>query len=137
MPNSRPLTITQEALDDNIRRASDKSLVNYGFFILLARLRKTCQIFWKRNPNPDIKIFMGSMHGPLLVDVDAVLEPIFAKGSRLIAFHAEDQPRIAERRKLFADRTNNSDLAYLPSIPYNRGQLNTEVRRKALTFGSL
>ena len=33
MPNTRPLTITQEALDDKLRRAADKCIVNYGFFI--------------------------------------------------------------------------------------------------------
>ena len=33
MPNTRPLTITQEALDDKLRRAADKRLVHYGFFI--------------------------------------------------------------------------------------------------------
>ena len=33
MPNTRPLTTTQEALDDKLQRASQKCLVNYGFFI--------------------------------------------------------------------------------------------------------
>lgn len=32
MPNTRPLTTTQQALDDKLQRASQKSLVNYGFF---------------------------------------------------------------------------------------------------------
>ena len=32
MPNTRPLTITQAALDDKLQRASRKCLVNYGFF---------------------------------------------------------------------------------------------------------
>ncbi|KZL49471.1 hypothetical protein A2T98_12555 [Nodularia spumigena CENA596] len=33
MPNTRPLTATQQALDDKLQRASNKCLVNYGFFI--------------------------------------------------------------------------------------------------------
>ncbi|MEB3120186.1 MAG: amidohydrolase family protein, partial [Snowella sp.] len=33
MPNTRPLTTTQAALDDKLERAAQKSLVNYGFFI--------------------------------------------------------------------------------------------------------
>ncbi len=33
MPNTRPLTTTQAALDDKLQRAANKSLVNYGFFI--------------------------------------------------------------------------------------------------------
>lgn len=32
MPNTRPLTITQQALDDKLERAQSKCLVNYGFF---------------------------------------------------------------------------------------------------------
>jgi dihydroorotase len=31
MPNTVPLTITQAALDDKLDRASQKSIVNYGF----------------------------------------------------------------------------------------------------------
>ncbi|WP_242024665.1 amidohydrolase family protein [Trichocoleus sp. FACHB-591] len=33
MPNTRPLTTNQAALDDKLRRAAEKCLVNYGFFI--------------------------------------------------------------------------------------------------------
>ncbi len=33
MPNTIPLTISQETLDDKLARAAEKSLVNYGFFI--------------------------------------------------------------------------------------------------------
>ncbi|MGL4502150.1 MAG: amidohydrolase family protein, partial [Planktothrix sp.] len=33
MPNTRPLTTTQALLDDKLRRAAEKCLVNYGFFM--------------------------------------------------------------------------------------------------------
>ena len=33
MPNTKPLTYNQAALDDKLQRAASKSLVNYGFFI--------------------------------------------------------------------------------------------------------
>jgi dihydroorotase len=82
MPNTRPLTITQAALDDKLQRAASKCLVNYGFFV------------------------MGSSHGALLVSREAELEPIFANGRRLIAVHAEDQSRIVARRKQFADNSS-------------------------------
>ncbi|MGB3692234.1 MAG: dihydroorotase [Spirulinaceae cyanobacterium] len=104
MPNTRPLTTTQEALDDKLRRCEQKCLVNYGFFMgataeNLAALREA-------SPSCGIKIFMGSSHGALLVSTEAEIEPIFAQGERLIAVHAEDQARIIERRKLFAGETN-------------------------------
>ncbi|MEM9538533.1 MAG: dihydroorotase [Cyanobacteria bacterium P01_E01_bin.42] len=99
MPNTRPLTTTQEKLDDKLKRASEKCLANYGFFMgataeNLADLRDA-------NPACGIKIFMGSAHGALLVSTEAEIEPIFAEGTRLIAVHAEDQQRIRDRRKEF------------------------------------
>ncbi len=104
MPNTRPLTTSQAALNDKLHRAAEKCLVNHGFFIgatvdNLPDLRQA-------NPTPGIKIFMGSMQGALLVDQEAALEAIFAEGSRLIAVHAEDQARIAERRQQFLGNKN-------------------------------
>lgn len=100
MPNTRPLTTTQEALDDKLQRASEKSLVNYGFFI--GATGENPQEILLAKPTPGIKIFMGSMHGQLLVDQETTLEAIFAQGHRLIAVHAEDQARINQRRLEFA-----------------------------------
>lgn len=100
MPNTRPLTITQAALDDKLHRAAQKSLVNYGFFI--GATAANLPDILTAHPVCGIKIFMGSMHGDLLVSTEAELEPIFARGSRLIAVHAEDHARIVARRELFA-----------------------------------
>lgn len=104
MPNTRPLTTTQETLDDKLERASQKCLVNYGFFI--GATAENLPDLLTANPTPGIKIFMGSMHGQLLVDQDTALEDIFAKGDRLIAVHAEDQARINQRRQEFAGITD-------------------------------
>lgn len=106
MPNTDPLTIDQATLDDKLARAASKCVVNYGFFIgatadnlkELQTVQGAC----------GIKIFMGSMHGPLLVDDQAVLEQIFAETDPhfVIAVHAEDHSRIQARRALFAGRTD-------------------------------
>ncbi len=106
MPNTRPLTTTQAALDDKLKRASEKCLVNYGFFI--GATAENLPDLSEANPTPGIKIFMGSMHGDLLVDEETALDPIFAKGDRLIAVHAEDQARIRDRRAQFAGQTDPS-----------------------------
>lgn len=100
MPNTRPLTTTQAALDDKLQRAAQKCLVNYGFFI--GATPENLPDLQQANPACGIKIFMGSMHGALLVSKEEELEPIFAQGDRLIAVHAEDAARIIERRNLFA-----------------------------------
>ncbi|OLP18752.1 dihydroorotase [Leptolyngbya sp. 'hensonii'] len=104
MPNTRPLTTTQAALDDKLQRAAQKCLVNYGFFI--GATAENLPDLLEAHPTPGIKIFMGSMHGPLLVDQEAALTALFAKGDRLIAVHAEDQARILERRQQFAGITD-------------------------------
>ncbi len=101
MPNTRPLTTTQAALDDKLQRASSKCLVNYGFFI--GATAGNLPDLLTAKPTPGIKIFMGSMHGQLLIDQEALLESIFAQGDRLIAVHAEDQARIKQRREEFAE----------------------------------
>jgi dihydroorotase len=104
MPNTRPLTTTQEALDDKLARAAQKCLVNYGFFI--GATADNIEVLNSAHPTPGIKIFMGSSHGALLVDDAEVLERIFAQGDRLIAVHAEDQERIRQRRQEFAGITD-------------------------------
>ena len=100
MPNTKPLTKTQGALDNKLQRAGQKCLANFGFFI--GATAENLPDLLTANPTPGIKIFMGSMHGPLLVDTEEKLEPIFARGKRLIAVHAENQARIDERKKEFA-----------------------------------
>ncbi len=107
MPNTKPLTCNQAALDDKLQRAASKSLVNYGFFIGatanniadLLTVESTC----------GIKIFMGSSHGPLLVSTEEEIESIFAQGTRLIAVHAEDQARIVARQKQFKVRSKKPE----------------------------
>ncbi len=104
MPNTRPLTTTQEALEDKLRRSQQKCLVNYGFF--MGATADVLPDLLTARPTPGIKIFMGSMKGALLIDEAELLERIFATGSRLIAVHAEDQDRIRQRREQFAGITD-------------------------------
>ncbi len=104
MPNTKPLTTTQAALNDKLQRAASKCLVNYGFF--MGATAEDLPDLLQAHPTPGIKIFMGSMHGALLVDQESALEQIFSEGSRLIAVHAEDQARIRDRRIQFANQTD-------------------------------
>ncbi|MBD2088622.1 dihydroorotase [Microcoleus sp. FACHB-1515] len=119
MPNTKPLTTTQEMLNDKLDRASQKCLVNYGFFI--GATAENLPDLETANPTCGIKIFMGSMHGALLVDQESALERIFASGRRLIAVHAEDQARIRARREQFAGIT---DPAVHSQIQDNQAALN-------------
>lgn len=130
MPNTKPLTITQAALDEKLARAAQKSLVNYGFFI--GATADNLPDLREANPTPGIKIFMGSMHGDLLVDAEATLEPIFATGSRLIAVHAEDQARIMARRSLFQGQSDPAIHSEIQDVQaaLNATQLALKLSKK-------
>jgi dihydroorotase len=128
MPNTKPLTITQAALDDKLDRASQKSIVNYGFFI--GATQANLPDIRSAAPTCGIKVFMGSAHGDLLVDTAAALEPIFAQGERLIAVHAEDQARINQRKLEFSGIT---DPAIHSQIQDNQAAANATQLALALS----
>jgi dihydroorotase len=128
MPNTRPLTNTQAALDEKLQRAANKCVVNYGFFI--GATPEVLPDLIAAQPTPGIKVFMGSMHGPLLMDDQDALEAVFAQGDRLIAVHAEDQTRITERRQKFA---GIHDPAIHSQIQDNEAALLATQRALALS----
>ncbi|AHB87649.1 dihydroorotase [Thermosynechococcus sp. NK55a] len=130
MPNTRPLTIDQASLEDKLARAAAKCVVNYGFFI--GATQDNLAVLNTVHPVCGIKIFMGSMHGPLLVDEEPILDRIFSEGKRLIAVHAEDQGRIRARRAQLAGIT---DVAIHSQIQdeiaaLNATQLAVKLSRK-------
>jgi dihydroorotase len=118
MPNTDPSTSNQAALDDKLRRAADKCVANYGFFI--GATPDNLDEINRAGPTCGIKIFMGASTGSLLVDKAEDLERIFANGSRLIAVHAEDEARIRARREQFKGR---SDVAVHSDIRDNQSAL--------------
>jgi dihydroorotase len=75
-------------------------------------------------PACGIKIFMGSQHGALLIDDETSLDPIFGSGTRLIAVHAEDQARIADRRLAY---TGTTDPAMHSVIQDNQAAVNATL----------
>ncbi|HSD97681.1 MAG TPA: dihydroorotase [Sulfuricaulis sp.] len=118
MPNTDPTTSNQAALDDKLRRAAEKCVANYGFFI--GATPDNLDEINRASPVCGIKIFMGASTGSLLVDKAEDLERIFANGSRLIAVHAEDEARIRARREQFKGR---SDVAVHSDIRDNQSAL--------------
>jgi dihydroorotase len=48
-----------------------------------------------------VKLFAGSSTGDLMIEDDAGIEAVMRSGRRRIAFHAEDEYRLQERRGLF------------------------------------
>jgi dihydroorotase len=101
MPNTKPLTLTERELNDKLARAKGRMWCDHAFFVggaaenaerlpVLERLPGCC----------GVKVFMGSSTGDLLVEDDATLARILANGRRRMAVHAEDEPRLRERKQI-------------------------------------
>lgn len=92
MPNTRPTTTSVERLHEKLAIASEKCLVNYGFFI--GATPENLVELQQARRTPGIKIFIGSSTGDLLVDEQAALERIFAETSLPICAHCEDEATV-------------------------------------------
>ena len=112
MPNTNPATTTIEKLNQKYDVASNKSLVNYSFF-LGATSDNIDEIKNLKN-NCGLKIFMGSSTGTLLVDDDESLDRIFASCDRVIAVHAEDEDILKECSKLIKGTDFNNHIKARP-----------------------
>ena len=94
MPNTRPQTVTLEALQDKFGRAAGRAWGNYAFY--LGATNDNVDEIRRLDPNETcgIKIFMGASTGNMLVDDPAVLEQLFRDAPTLVATHCEDTPTI-------------------------------------------
>ncbi|MCH2201280.1 MAG: dihydroorotase [Fuerstiella sp.] len=92
MPNTKPATITLEALDAKLQLASTKCVVNYGFYV--GATVDNVEVLQQASRTPGIKIFIGSSTGDLLVDQQEALERIFAETQLPICAHCEDETTI-------------------------------------------
>lgn len=98
MPNTKPTTVTAEALADKIRRATDRMQCDFAFFVGGTRDNvEDLPRLEKLEGCAGIKVFIGSSTGDLLVDNDEGLARILAKISRRASFHSEDEFRLRDR----------------------------------------
>jgi dihydroorotase len=98
MPNTKPLTITAEALADKVRRATNRMYCDFAFYIGGTHENaKDLGAFEKLEGCAGIKVFMGSSTGELLVEDDAGVASILEHTHRRAAFHSEDEYRLRQR----------------------------------------
>jgi len=109
MPNTNPLALTQEILEEKYVIASKTSIANYSFF--MGASNDNLEEVLKTDPRKvgAIKIFMGSSTGNMLVDNSNVLEEIFKKSPMLIAVHCEDEDTI-QKNTLLAKKEFGEDI---------------------------
>ncbi len=104
MPNTSPLTITAESIDDKLDRASGRSWTDYAFYVggSAANIPTLKELETKQGIC-GVKIFMGASTGDLLSPDDDTIRGILQAGKRVVAVHAEDNDRLQERAHLVAD----------------------------------
>ncbi|GAA5103768.1 dihydroorotase [Bartonella jaculi] len=101
MPNTNPLTISEEALTDKVRRGFHRMHCDFAFWVGGTRenVRELAEL--EKLPGAaGIKVFMGSSTGDLLVDDDESVRLILKNTRRRAAFHSEDEIRLKERKIL-------------------------------------
>ena len=101
MPNTSPLTLTQADLQAKFDLAKGRAWCDHAFFIGGAAENADRLHELERLPGcAGVKVFMGSSTGNLLVEDDPTLERIVRNGTRRMAVHAEDEPRLKERKHI-------------------------------------
>lgn len=107
MPNTVPATIDRTNLLAKLQLASEKSLVNFGFYI--GATPHNLEELKTATRTPGIKIFIGSSTGDLLVDNQECLERIFAETRLPICAHCEDESIVRANAIKFAQSRDVAD----------------------------
>ncbi|TIL93627.1 MAG: dihydroorotase [Mesorhizobium sp.] len=98
MPNTNPLTTSEAALADKVRRATGRMHCDFAFWVGGTRENAGDAGELERLPGAaGIKVFMGSSTGDLLVEDDEGVASILRNTRRRAAFHSEDEFRLRER----------------------------------------
>ncbi|WP_245465378.1 dihydroorotase [Mesorhizobium sp. M7A.F.Ca.CA.002.10.1.1] len=98
MPNTNPLTTSEAALADKVRRGTGRMHCDFAFWVGGTRENAGDVGELERLPGAaGIKVFMGSSTGDLLVEDDEGVASILRNTRRRAAFHSEDEFRLRER----------------------------------------
>jgi dihydroorotase len=101
MPNTDPLTVTEETFSDKIKRGTHRMHCDFAFYIGGTRENfAQLPVLERAKGCAGVKVFIGSSTGSLLVEDDDGLRRIIGAIRRRAAFHAEDEYRLNERKPL-------------------------------------
>jgi dihydroorotase len=107
MPNTDPLTLFAEHLDEKLARAKSRAFCDHAFYIGGSAVNAAQLETLERLPGcAGVKVFMGSSTGDLLAADDETIESIFNSGTRRVSLHAEDNDRLTMRKSI-ADQSGN------------------------------
>ena len=99
MPNTDPLTTSEAALADKVKRGTDRMHCDFAFWVGGTHENAPHVAELERLPGAaGIKVFMGSSTGSLLVEDDDGVAAILKNTRRRSAFHSEDEYRLRDRK---------------------------------------
>lgn len=104
MPNTKPQTVTLDALEAKFALAAGRAWGNFAFYLgatndNLDEIRRL-----GANQTCGVKVFMGASTGNMLVDDPATLDHIFRDAPSLIATHCEDTPTIQANEQRYREQ---------------------------------
>ncbi|MCP5431327.1 MAG: dihydroorotase [Chromatiaceae bacterium] len=104
MPNTKPQTVTLDALEAKFALAAGRAWGNFAFYLgatndNLDEIRRL-----GANQTCGVKVFMGASTGNMLVDDPATLDNIFRDAPSLIATHCEDTPTIQANEQRYREQ---------------------------------
>ena len=114
MPNTSPLTVTQEAIEDKLARAAGKvehggMYCDHAFYAGATHGNPKELAELELLPGVcGVKIFMGASTGDLLVEDDEGVREVLAHGRRRVAIHSEDEYLLREGKALAREGDWNS-----------------------------
>ena len=97
MPNTHPLTVTKEAIEDKLARARGEGehggmFCDHAFYVGATHGNPHDLAELEMEPGvAGVKIFMGASTGDLLVEDDEGVREVLAHGRRRVAIHSEDE----------------------------------------------
>ncbi len=107
MPNTNPSTSTAAALEEKLARAKGRMWCEHAFYVGATPDNLALLPELERLPGAcGVKMFMGSSTGSLLVEEPGAIAQVLRNGKRRVAVHAEDEPRLRER-KYIADNAGH------------------------------
>jgi dihydroorotase len=126
MPNTIPQTVTLEALACKNKLGSEKSLINYSFY--LGATNNNLREVLKADPSETcgIKLFMGSSTGNMLVDNETALQELFKRTTLIVAAHCEDESIIRKNSEIYLQK-------YGEDVPVN---MHPIIRSREACFKS-
>ncbi|MBI1391674.1 MAG: dihydroorotase [Alphaproteobacteria bacterium] len=102
MPNTNPLTVTADAIEDKLARAAGQvdhpgMYCDHAFYVGATHGNPKDLAELEQLPGVSgVKIFMGASTGDLLVEDDDGVREVLAHGRRRVAIHSEDEYLLRE-----------------------------------------